>query len=79
MEAKNNPQSARVIKCVTPGCPSLPLTGRRTQPSHNLSSILASQFPNDRGENSSRRAGGHARKRKAAFIADANINSAQSQ
>lgn len=32
-----------------------------------------------RGENSSRRAGGHAGKRKAAFIADANINSARSQ
>lgn len=32
-----------------------------------------------RGENYSRRARGHAGKRKAAFIADANINSAQTQ
>lgn len=83
MEAKNNPQSASVIKCVTPGCHSLPLTGRHTHSRHNavtqpffhfsLTALLG------RGEHSSRRAGGHAGKKKAAFIADANINSTQSQ
>ena len=71
MEVKNNPQSASVIKCVTPGCHSLPLTGRHTYSWHNavtqpffhfsLTALLG------RGEHSGRRAGGTCRKEKGSL------------
>lgn len=60
--AKNNPQSAWAIKCVTPGCRSLPLTGRRTSALPRWRWTLQWE---------GRRACGG---RKTAFIEDANIN-----
>lgn len=41
MEAKNNPQSARVIKCVTPGGHSLPGQAAAEKPSHASASRLS--------------------------------------
>lgn len=40
--AKNNPQSAGVIKCVTPGCHSLPLRDRLTHSRHTTSALQLS-------------------------------------